>query len=51
MLPHFTKYRRRLPFIPALIICATAMILYKIFKSPELDQHIGKVMEASTSEN
>ncbi len=51
MLSHITKRRKRLPFLPTLLICATAIILYQIFKSPELDKHIGKVMSTPTNEN
>jgi hypothetical protein len=50
MLSRFTKQKKRLPFVPALVMCAAAVIFYQIFKCPELDRRIGKVMGNLTKE-
>jgi len=37
------KKRRKIGFLPALIISAAVIILYQIFKTPELDREVEKL--------
>jgi len=39
-----TRHKKRLPLLPALILCGAAIVLYQIFKSPELDKQIDKAI-------
>jgi len=39
-----TKPGKTFPIVPTLVFCGVAILLYKIFKSPELDRQIDKVM-------
>jgi hypothetical protein len=43
MAKHPTQ-KKRLPLIPALVLCGAAIALYQIFKSPELDTQIDNVI-------
>jgi len=44
MASQLNKQRKTLPIVPTLLFCAAAVLLYKIFKSPDLDRQIDKVM-------
>ncbi len=46
MASQLAKQRKTLPLVPTLVFCAVAVLLYKIFKSPELDRQIDKIMGA-----
>jgi hypothetical protein len=44
MAPFQTRHKKKLPLLPALILCGAAIALYQIFKGPELDNQIDKVI-------
>jgi hypothetical protein len=39
-----THHKRKLPLLPTLVLCGAVLLLYKIFRSPELDKQIHKVI-------
>jgi hypothetical protein len=43
MSPHPTQTKRRLTLLPTLVLCGTLFLLYKIFRSPDLDKQIDKL--------
>jgi hypothetical protein len=45
MTTNATSKRHRLPFVQTLAICGMVYLLYRIFRSPELDRQIGDYLQ------